>query len=63
MTMLNLANIIADLCILVKLLALATYFYAEILLKNFIIPKKCLAKSIKDNLVLITGAGNSGLYV
>lgn len=53
----GLHGFLKDLFTIFKLLLLNVYFYAEIILKNFIIPKKCFYKNLNGKVVLITGAG------
>lgn len=50
-------SILKDIITALKLFLFAFYSSIETLVKNFLIPKSFLEKSIEDQVVLITGAG------
>ena len=50
-------NILIDILTALKLFLFAFYCSVETLVKNLFIPRSLLEKSIKNQVVLITGAG------
>jgi hypothetical protein len=55
----NFIQFFYDILTILKLVIFAVYSIGETLLKCFFIPQKFLAKSVKGEIVLITGAGYS----
>ncbi len=58
-----LLDLLIDIAILLKLFCYNIYFTFELFIKNLFVPNHLLAKSIKGEVALVTGAGKLAISV